>query len=218
VNELGLIETHKETLLLEQYTKLHDGWLHGIGIEEVDGVIIEVKSILYRVMDMFMEIFKTKYAETTQDILIKKDNGVAPIACDYAVDEEPSDNCNLAISTRYKVNLPEEMGIRPIMVSEVEVLDYASHCIRFVLREVWGLDGGTNCLPYVLKKYMDESTPFNASVSILDGNLNTMYTENYRSLQIQSFRRSPMRYGDSSAVTYEVQCDYSYIEYLCENE
>ena len=217
VNELGLIETHMETLLLEQYTKLHDGWLHGIEIESVTDVINTVKSIFYRTVEMMLETLNTELEDDKADILIKKDTGVVPISCDYGVDEEPSEDCNLAISTRFKVHFAEEMGIRPIMVSDVDVMDYASHLIRFVLREVWDVDGGTNCLPYVLKKYMEESIPFNVSVSILDGNLNTRYTEKYTNLQIQSFNRSPMVYGDSSVVTYEVTCDYSDIEYLCEN-
>lgn len=219
VEKLTIVNEHYKTRFVELHNKLSNLWVNGVSFTEVKELIIEVIDNMKAERDDLLNVINEYISEVDEceDILIKKSDSIPPIASSYNVDEEPNETVNYATKTRFLVSLPKEMGITPSMVSIVDVIGCQDNpSIRFSLREMWS-EESTNCLPYVLTKYRDERIKFDANISILDGNLNTKYTELYHDVVIKEFNRIGLEYGDDSIVTYDVWCEFSEVGYLSEN-
>lgn len=219
VERLNIVREHFKSHYILIHNAISDGWVQGIMLDEIKELVDKTKELLYAEKDSMMEVLDSYCNEIDEceDITIKKSYSIPEIKGDYAVDGTPTEKCNVATNNRFLVKFPSEMGIVPSMVSGIQLTDYPSKHLTIKLREMWTEDS-TDCLPYVLTKYIDDEIPFDMSVSILDGNLNTKYCIKYQDVVMHAFRHTyEMRYNDDNVVEYEVLCDFLSVEYLSEN-
>lgn len=217
VERLNIVREHFNNYYISIHNTISDGWVQGIMLDEIKALVDKAKELVFNEQEALIGVVKKFIQESNEDITIKKNDSIPEIKGDYTVDGTPTEKCNVATNNRFLVKFPSEMGIVPSMVCGIQLTDYPSKHLTIKLREMW-TEESTDCLPYVLTKYIDDDMPFDIAVSILDGNLNTKYCIKYKGVIINAFRHTyEMRYNDDNVVEYEVLCDFSSVEYLSEN-
>ena len=122
-----------------------------------------------------------------------------------------NENIQPIFKNRYIVEFPEEIGITPLMVLNIEKENYYTNFFKLTLREIE--DKNIKCLPLLLKDIVDTKKVFEIKIHILNPKNEVLYTEVYNGSNFLSFIRNGLSYNENDIITYSICVNYENMFY-----